>query len=231
MTDTPPPAREPRPAASILVLRQPAGEAPCVLMARRGAGHRFMPNTVVFPGGAVDEADHHARFATPLAPRVQARLERSASPSLARALAMAAARELHEEVGLSLGEPPALDGLDYLCRAITPPERSMRFDARFFIVDASRVTGTAAGSVELEEPRWRCWASSSAGSPITTATARSPCCATGPGRTSECQSAQSLSGYDAISRRWLRQSRYIRRNPLGRAPRLRISAPIAKAAP
>ncbi len=154
MTDVPLPARAPRHAASILVLRQPPGEAPSVLMARRAAGHRFMPNMLVFPGGAVDAADHHARAATPLPPRVLARLERSAEPSLARALAMAAARELREEVGLSLGDPPALDGLDYLCRAITPPDRSIRFDARFFIVEAGRVTGTPTGSEELEEPRW-----------------------------------------------------------------------------
>lgn len=123
-------------------------------MGRRGAGHRFMPNVLVFPGGAVDPADHHAKVATPLPPRVRARLERSADPSLAGALAVAASRELTEEVGLSLGDPPELDGLDYLCRAITPPDRSMRFDARFFIVDAARVTGEAVASHELEAPGW-----------------------------------------------------------------------------
>ncbi len=123
-------------------------------MARRAAGHRFMPNMLVFPGGAVDEADHHARPATPLRPSVLLRLERSATPGLARALAMAAARELAEEVGLSLGQPPALDGLDYLCRAITPPDRSMRFDARFFVVDAARVSGIPVASSELEDPGW-----------------------------------------------------------------------------
>ena len=113
-----------------------------------------MPNMLVFPGGAVDAADHHARVATPLRPAVRRRLERSADPSLAQALAVAAARELTEEVGLSLGQPPALDGLDYLCRAITPPERSMRFDARFFIVDAGQVSGDPVGSPELEDPGW-----------------------------------------------------------------------------
>jgi 8-oxo-dGTP pyrophosphatase MutT (NUDIX family) len=144
----------PRPAASILVFRHTGTQETELLMARRSAGHRFMPNMLVFPGGAVDAEDHHALAATPLQPRVRARLERSAEPRLAHALAIAAARELTEEVGLSLGVPPALDGLDYLCRAITPPERSMRFDARFFIVDAALVTGRPTASHEMEEPAW-----------------------------------------------------------------------------
>jgi 8-oxo-dGTP pyrophosphatase MutT (NUDIX family) len=138
-----------RPAASLLVVQDGT-----VLMGRRSAGHRFMPNVHVFPGGAVDAADHHARVASPLRPTVRARLERAASPSLAQALGVAAARELFEEVGLSLGEPPALGSLDYLCRAITPPDRSIRFDARFFIVDHRRVEGTPVSSGELEDLAW-----------------------------------------------------------------------------
>ena len=141
---------DPRLAASLIVVR----DAQHILMARRSAGHRFMPNMLVFPGGAVDEADQHAPAATPLSPATSARLARAVAPDLAHALAMAAARELSEEVGLSLGTPPALDGLAYLCRAITPPERSIRFDAHFFVVDATRVSGTLAASSELEEPGW-----------------------------------------------------------------------------
>jgi 8-oxo-dGTP pyrophosphatase MutT (NUDIX family) len=143
----------PRPASSLLVVRHD-DDGPRLLMGKRSAGHRFMPNVLVFPGGAVDPADHHARAATPLRPAVRARLDRTASPSLAQALAIAAARELTEEVGLSLGEPPALGDLEYCCRAITPPDRSMRFDAHFFIVDASRLQGTLLASAELETPAW-----------------------------------------------------------------------------
>ncbi len=141
---------EPRHAASLILLRDNTE----ILMARRSDAHRFMPGMLVFPGGAVDPADHHARAATPLSPRTRARLERAATPSLAHALAIAAARELAEEVGLSLGDPPALAGLEYLCRAITPPDRSIRFDAHFFILDAALAHGTPAGSDEMEEPRW-----------------------------------------------------------------------------
>ena len=142
-----------RDAATLILLKQADG-ARQVLLGRRGAGHRFMPNVLVFPGGAVDAADYDAPYATPLRPEVQARLERSASPGLARALAVAAARELTEETGLSLGKPPTLDALDYLCRAETPPEHPIRFNARFFIADASRVTGTLINSHELEDLFW-----------------------------------------------------------------------------
>ena len=147
------PAALPRAAASLLVVRAGRG-APELLMARRGAGHRFMPNVLVFPGGAVDAADYGAAVASPMQPSVLRRLQRSADAALAQALGVAASRELTEEVGLSLGAPPALDGLAYLCRAITPPDRSIRFDARFFVVGADRVTGALAASAELEEPDW-----------------------------------------------------------------------------
>ena len=66
----------------------------------------------------------------------------------------AARRELEEETGLTLGQPPALHGFAYLCRAITPPRSPIRFDARFLIVDAAHVSGTLAGSGELENLRW-----------------------------------------------------------------------------
>ena len=113
-----------------------------------------MPNRLVFPGGAVDRADLTAACAAPLSPQTRVRLERAANPRLAYGLAVAAARELEEETGLSLGRPPALDGLDYLCRLITPPDSPIRFNARFLLVGAERVRGILAGSGELEELRY-----------------------------------------------------------------------------
>lgn len=123
-------------------------------MGLRGAHHRFMPNRLVFPGGAVDRADMRAACATPLAPHTRARLEKAANPALAHGLAIAAARELEEETGLTLGNPPALDGLEYLCRLVTPPDNPIRFNARFLLVDAERATGALAGSGELEQLRF-----------------------------------------------------------------------------
>lgn len=140
------PAVRPRHAASLIVV----GPGPRVLMGMRGARHRFMPNRLVFPGGAVDPADSRAPCATPLPPDTQAHLHRNANPSLTRALGIAAARELEEETGLTLGTPPRLDGLHYLCRAVTPPDQPIRFNARFLVVDEKHVTGTLAGSGELE---------------------------------------------------------------------------------
>lgn len=138
-----------RHAASLLVVAR-EGARHTVVMGLRGAGHRFMPNRLVFPGGAVDPEDADAPAATPLSPWTRAALERSANPPLAHALGIAAARELYEETAMTLGHPPALDGLYYLCRAVTPPEQPIRFNARFLIVDAEHVRGTIAGSGELE---------------------------------------------------------------------------------
>ncbi|HET9018287.1 MAG TPA: NUDIX domain-containing protein [Acetobacteraceae bacterium] len=143
----------PRHAASLLLLRE-AASGPEVLMGLRHAGHRFMPNRLVFPGGGVDAGDHAAPAATPLRPAVRARLEAAADAALAHALAIAAARELEEETGLSLGCPPPLGALDYLCRAVTPDSQPVRFDARFFVVPAEAASGTLAGSGELEGLRF-----------------------------------------------------------------------------
>ncbi len=143
----------PRPAASLLLHCMLDG-GPAVLMGLRGAGHKFMPNKLVFPGGAVDAEDFGADPAMPFADPVLTRLHAAADPALAGALGIAVARELHEETGLSLGHPPRLGGLDYLCRAITPPTNPIRFDARFFVADATEVSGTLAGSGELEGLRY-----------------------------------------------------------------------------
>jgi 8-oxo-dGTP pyrophosphatase MutT (NUDIX family) len=151
---TRPPTVRARHAASLVVLRRRASGGPEVLMGMRGARHRFMPNRLVFPGGAVDRADLSAPAATPLAPHTRALLKKKANPNLAHGLGIAAARELAEETGLTLGDPPALDGLDYLCRAVTPPPGPVRFNARFLVVDAARLSGTLAGSGELEDLRF-----------------------------------------------------------------------------
>ena len=159
MPDTisaPPPSRPalvvPKPAASLLVLREDGG--PQVLMGMRGAGHKFMPNRLVFPGGRVDPEDHAAAHASPLPDHARALMARAADESLIRAVGIAAARELEEETGLTLGLPPLLHGLDYLCRAITPDFSPVRFDARFLVVRAEHIGGTLAGSGELEDLRW-----------------------------------------------------------------------------
>jgi 8-oxo-dGTP pyrophosphatase MutT (NUDIX family) len=61
---------------------------------------------------------------------------------------------MEEETGLTLGTPPDLSALDYLCRAVTPPESPVRFNARFLVVEEDRLRGELAGSGELEDLRW-----------------------------------------------------------------------------
>lgn len=145
-------------AASLIVLRMDNAE-PHMLMGMRGAKHRFMPNRLVFPGGRVDRADLDAPSATPLLNHTEQALRKHANARLARGLAMAAARELQEETGLSLGSPPPLDRLRYLARAVTPPPSPIRFNARFLVVSAEHVTGglddgELGGDGELEELRF-----------------------------------------------------------------------------
>ena len=136
--------------AASLVLWRTGPDGPEVLMGMRGAGHRFMPNRLVFPGGAVDKADNRVQAATEPDPVTLAMLGRNAGPRLARALVVAAARELREETGLSFGSPPELHGIDYLCRAVTPPRMHMRFNARFLVAEAGAVQGEPADTRELE---------------------------------------------------------------------------------
>jgi 8-oxo-dGTP pyrophosphatase MutT (NUDIX family) len=148
-----PRAVRPRHAASLIVYRE-QGDAVSMLMGMRGAKHRFMPNRLVFPGGAVDRADLDTPSATKLSPQTEHLLRKSANARLAHGLGIAAARELREETGLTLGTPPRLDVLHLLARAVTPPPGPIRFNARFFAVDARHVSGSLGGDGELEGLRF-----------------------------------------------------------------------------
>jgi len=172
--ETPRRVARPRDAATLVLYRMRRGR-PCVLMGLRHSRHRFMPDQFVFPGGRVDRADGYVPAASEMQPHVAKRLSKAASPHRARALAMAAVRETFEETGLILGQrtdapprrlgddwrhfcdtgfAPSLDSLEYICRAITPPFRPIRFNARFFLADGSRAHGRLAGSGELLDLDW-----------------------------------------------------------------------------
>lgn len=142
-----------RHAASLLLWRTGAAGVE-VLMGVRGAGHRFMPNRLVFPGGAVDPGDGVAPAASEPDAGTMEALGRKARPRLARGLVVAAARELEEETGLSFGRPPKLAGIFYLCRAVTPPASPIRFNARFFVAEAGLAEGELGDSGELEAVRF-----------------------------------------------------------------------------
>jgi 8-oxo-dGTP pyrophosphatase MutT (NUDIX family) len=161
-----------RPAATIILIRDPAG-TPAVLIGQRPLTAAFLPGKWVFPGGAVDPQDRgvdvghlpdRAALITPDGP----------SPS---ALAAAAIREVWEETGLIIGTrapwpdpPPAWAGFAatgfrpdaracrFMFRALTPPGMARRFDTRFFAAPASAIHGNpdalGGGDGELASLHW-----------------------------------------------------------------------------
>jgi 8-oxo-dGTP pyrophosphatase MutT (NUDIX family) len=167
-----------RNAATVIVLRDRLKD-PAILMGQRGAKAAFMPNKFVFPGGAVDAEDAKVPLAAPLPKVCRDRLQEQAPPDLHHALAVAATRELWEETGLILGERapwqadqitkdwisfaeqgfvPTAAPLQFVFRALTPPGRPRRFDARFFLVDAGAIAGDlddfTHASDELSHLQW-----------------------------------------------------------------------------
>jgi len=149
-----------------------------VLMGRRSAGHAFMPDKWVFPGGRIHASDFRVPSASELTPDTAAAMARTTTPARARAIALAAIRETFEETGLRLARPappvrsrgewrhflgsgalPDLGALELVARAITPPARTRRFDARFFVADARALLSLdpGTGSGELDELAWFDW--------------------------------------------------------------------------
>jgi 8-oxo-dGTP pyrophosphatase MutT (NUDIX family) len=123
---------EPRPAASVVLLRRGgkhADRALEVLLLKRTEKARFMPNVWVFPGGAVDEGDgeDEARFKA------------------------CAVRELEEEAGIALPEDEALV---LFSRWITPEVVSRRFDAWFFLALAPAHAPPRPDGVETTDAAW-----------------------------------------------------------------------------
>jgi 8-oxo-dGTP pyrophosphatase MutT (NUDIX family) len=168
--------------AATLILVDRSGPVPKVLLGKRHQRHKFMPGRFVFPGGRVDPVDRLMPVGRPLDPHAEAHLmKRLQRPSAAkaRAFALAAVRETFEETGLLLGLRsnnvakvpdgpwrafaeasilPDLSALRFIGRAITPPGRPRRFDARFFTTDASaiahRIEGVTGPDAELTELVW-----------------------------------------------------------------------------
>lgn len=148
-------------------------------MGQRGSSAAFMPDKVVFPGGAVDPEDSGLPFEAPLPPDTARRLAAHADPALVIPIALAAIRELWEETGVRLAHPdpvprpalppswqgfaaggfrPRTEDLRLVFRAVTPPGRPRRFDARFFLVDAAALASPpddfTLASGELSGLRW-----------------------------------------------------------------------------
>ena len=165
---------EPRPAATVVLLRPGAGGME-VLLTRRPASMAFAGDLFVFPGGRVDDADSD--------PRIVARSLGGAAPEVA------AVRELFEEAGVLLAESALggaldeadtiaarrdlLDGTatiadvserlelrlrtDLLARIghwTTPPIMPRRFDTLFFAAELPAGATPTFVSDEVVEHRW-----------------------------------------------------------------------------
>ncbi|WP_134679255.1 NUDIX hydrolase [Paracoccus ravus] len=165
-----------RDAATVIVLDRKAAAGPSVLMGQRGVQASFMPSKYVFPGGAVDPEDAWARIrpADTLTRKVLSLAPRPASAPRPEAILAAGLRELAEETGLMTGVNgaapegwthyirsglcPDASAMFCIFRAITPPGRTRRFDARFFLLDAERIAGDlhdfGAACDELSHLHW-----------------------------------------------------------------------------
>ena len=97
-----PAPRSPRPAATVLVLRD-AAAGPEIFMVRRGAGAAFMGGAYIFPGGRVDAGDGQSADAA-WCDGVAGAAGSMAGVAASEALGyhVAAARELFEEAGVLL---------------------------------------------------------------------------------------------------------------------------------
>ncbi len=168
--------QEIKPAATLILMRDFQNE-PKVLMGQRGAKAAFMPNKFVFPGGRVDPGDHNIQLAKPLSDLCFERLKDGSIDTTPDGLAACAIRELWEETGQVLGQKadwidppkdwvdfarqgyrPDPTGMHFFFRAVTPPGRTRRFDARFFIINAEALKSDpddfSSASDELSHLSW-----------------------------------------------------------------------------
>ena len=127
-------ATEPRPSASVVVLRDATGATPrleFLLLQRAARGDK--PGAWVFPGGKVESSDIVA-----------------GEPGSRESALRAAVRETHEEAGLDLVATP----LVAISRWITPEISPQRFDTWFFlgVIDTTREV-VVCGS-EMIAHRW-----------------------------------------------------------------------------
>jgi 8-oxo-dGTP pyrophosphatase MutT (NUDIX family) len=145
-----------RRAASVIAARD-GEEGLEVVVVERGGSSRFLPGYVAFPGGSTDEGD------AGLAARWFGDAEESA-----RACAV---RELLEEVGLALTSEGLVESvgrsLDHLSRVspraeqlfeiahwIAPPQVPVRFNARYFAVEARAGLRLAPDGGETADAWW-----------------------------------------------------------------------------
>ena len=147
--------------AGTVVAARPGPRGVEVLVLLRSGGQRFLPGYVVFPGGAVDAGDEARASEWFGDPREAARA--------------CATRELAEEAGLLStatgllavrpgvgpeasadfpGGPPGASSLPQISRWIAPADVPVRFDARFFAIEAPRGLDPTPDGSEAVKAWW-----------------------------------------------------------------------------
>lgn len=119
----------PRPAATVVLLRDGDGGGLELLLVRRSDASRVMAGIWVFPGGSVDPADGEGLAG----------------------LRQTARRELLEEAGIALGDGHELVAVS---RWITPEQVRRRFDTWFFVASAPPDAAVTVDGVEIVEYAW-----------------------------------------------------------------------------
>jgi 8-oxo-dGTP pyrophosphatase MutT (NUDIX family) len=183
MSDNPDPPAVPRPAATVLLLRDsPDGIE--VFMATRHQGSSFMPGVLVFPGGAVDPDDsapglidaaggelpgdavsriagvreifEEAAFllARPVAGGDLVGAERLEHIVANHRAALCGGEKTFSAIMAEEGLRPAIDLMAPFARWITPVIRKKRFDARFYLARAPEGQIGAHDEHELIDGRW-----------------------------------------------------------------------------
>jgi 8-oxo-dGTP pyrophosphatase MutT (NUDIX family) len=117
----------PRPAGSVLLLRDGADDLE-VLLIQRASTTRLMAGIWAYPGGTVDPGE-------------------SGAPD---PWAAAAARELAEETGVVV----AVEDLVPHGHWITPPEVRRRYDTKFFLASAPPGAQVTLNAAEHDAARW-----------------------------------------------------------------------------
>lgn len=135
------------PAATLILVREPAGSAPEVLMVERAGGMAFAAGALVFPGGRIDISDRH--LATEIGvdaaavAAIRETIEETAIPvGLSPMPDAALTRAMQDELvaDRTLGELLRQHGMELDTSAMTPFARWVpkfhavrRFDTLFFI--------------------------------------------------------------------------------------------------
>jgi 8-oxo-dGTP pyrophosphatase MutT (NUDIX family) len=146
----------PKNAASLMIYRQD-GDDLRILMGKRGATAKFIPDAYVFPGGRYEkryDEDRHKTQAIELPRQLAKHIgQTKLCADIASGLVQASLRETNEETGLDYSKN-VISKTTFIGRAITPKTSPIRFHARFFACPADCFYGELGGDGELNHLHW-----------------------------------------------------------------------------